>query len=921
MGQLEVAMGVVSKTIQSTHYQDTPRVASGSMRVLLVITGLATGGATNVVLDIASHFKNQSGFDLQLITGPIPPGRNDVTHRAKELGIPTRVLPSLINHVNPIVNLKAVADLRRIMVEGKYDIVHTHSSVAGVVGRLAALSAGIPVIIHHVHGWGFHDGMPGWTRKLYLTLERFCAKFTDRIVTVSEPDIKKGLMQGIGTEGKFTLINNGIDLEKFRQDIDVQQVRAELGLDPESKLVGMVGRLDEQKNPLDLIKAAALVTKSYPKVQFLIVGDGSLRPECERLINELNLKDRFFLLGFRNDVPRILPILTITAMSSLWEGLPLAFLESMSAGKPIVANDIDGASDVVVNGETGFLVAPHQPQAMAERILTLLNDETLCNKMGYVAQQRSDHYSLPKMFGKIESLYKELHSAGQLGMTPLRRFLGWIAGRGFEITSVGSDKPKLGLLDRISARYNRFQSPLSERRLLLGLGDAVSMLVAQILTIWLASQSIYLGLNIALDQLATWYLLPPILAIWLAVAWLNDLYHVPSSYVKSRTARRIIQTTALSMLIYAGMFYLLPDVLPLYYYLGLTLLMVPLVASWRVFYTAVFKRDAFRQRVLLLGNGSRAKATVRDIQKRGWSSYQTYQVVGYALENEPKTKNKSGELQFLGSSRELLSVIEKHKIHEIVVTTNGRLKNKLFESLIECQAKGVRVSWMPEFYERLYQKVPVEHLDRSWALYMIQNRPVFNRIALGIKRLLDLILLLFALPIFLIIFIPVALAIKLESPGPVFYRQVRCGRAGDLFMIYKFRTMVTHAEHDGKARWASKGDPRITRVGQFLRKARLDELPQLFNVLRGEMSIIGPRPERPEFVEQLEEAIPFYRMRHLVKPGLTGWAQINYDYGNTVDDALVKLQYDFYYVRYWSIWLDLYILFRTVGVVLLLKGM
>jgi lipopolysaccharide/colanic/teichoic acid biosynthesis glycosyltransferase len=140
-------------------------------------------------------------------------------------------------------------------------------------------------------------------------------------------------------------------------------------------------------------------------------------------------------------------------------------------------------------------------------------------------------------------------------------------------------------------------------------------------------------------------------------------------------------------------------------------------------------------------------------------------------------------------------------------------------------------------------------------------------------------------------------------------------------MIYKFRTMVAHAENDGKARWASKGDPRITRVGQFLRKARLDELPQLFNVFRGEMSIIGPRPERPEFVEQLEEVIPFYRMRHLVKPGLTGWAQINYDYGNTVDDALVKLQYDFYYVRYWSIWLDLYILFRTVGVVLLLKGM
>ena len=263
-------MEIVSKAIQSPNYKDTPLVTSRNIRVLLVITGLATGGATNVVLDIARHFKDQPGFDLQLLTGPIPPGRNDVTHLAEELGIPTRVIPSLINHINPIANLKAVADLRHVMAQGKYDIVHTHSSVAGIVGRLAALAAGIPVIIHHVHGWGLHDGMPGWTRKLYLSLERFCAKFSDRIITVSEPDIQKGLAQGIGSKDKFTLIYNGIDLEKFRQDVDDQQVRMELGLDPECKLVGMIGRLDEQKNPLDLIRAAAIVAKSYSKFLFTL---------------------------------------------------------------------------------------------------------------------------------------------------------------------------------------------------------------------------------------------------------------------------------------------------------------------------------------------------------------------------------------------------------------------------------------------------------------------------------------------------------------------------------------------------------------------------------------------------------------------------------------------------------------------------
>jgi lipopolysaccharide/colanic/teichoic acid biosynthesis glycosyltransferase len=166
----------------------------------------------------------------------------------------------------------------------------------------------------------------------------------------------------------------------------------------------------------------------------------------------------------------------------------------------------------------------------------------------------------------------------------------------------------------------------------------------------------------------------------------------------------------------------------------------------------------------------------------------------------------------------------------------------------------------------------------------------------------------------------VALAIRLDSPGPIFYLQIRCGRAGRLFSIFKFRTMSIDAEQDGQARWATKGDQRITRVGRFLRQTRLDELPQLLNVLRGEMSIVGPRPERPEFVEMLQEEVPFYRTRLMVKPGLTGWAQIHYDYGNSVEDALIKLQYDFYYLRYWSVWLDLYIIFRTLGVVFRFRG-
>ena len=245
-------------------------------------------------------------------------------------------------------------------------------------------------------------------RTLYLILERICALFTDRLIAVSAPTIQKGLHYRICKEDKFTLIYNGINLEKFRQPVDQQKVRLELGMEPEDKIVGMIARLDMQKNPLDFIRAAAIVVKKYPKVQFLIVGDGSLRSECESLIQELDLQGRFFLLGYRDDVYKILPILTFTVLSSLWEGLPVVFQEAMSAGKPIIANDVDGARDVVIDGETGYLVTPHQPQEMAERMLYLLNNDVVCYEMGLRACKYSERFSSEQMVENIELLYREL---------------------------------------------------------------------------------------------------------------------------------------------------------------------------------------------------------------------------------------------------------------------------------------------------------------------------------------------------------------------------------------------------------------------------------------------------------------------------------------------------------------------------------
>ena len=378
------------------------------IRVLLVATRLTIGGELNVILDIANYLNSHPHFEVHLAAGPVPPQEVDLTYLANERGIPFVKIPSMVTYISPWHILRSSAELYAHMRREKYDVVHTNNAFAGAAGRLAAGLARVPVIIHHVHGWGLQNDMSKLARMIYVASERFCASFSSRLIAVSKPNIEKGLVNNICKEDKFALIYNGIDLKNFQQQVDRRAVCSDLGLDPECKIIGMIGRLDKQKNPLDFVRAAAMVVEKYPKAQFIVAGDGILRPECESLIKELNLTEKFFLLGYRNDINRIYPILALTALSSLWEGLPVVFQESMIAGKPIVANDVDGARDVIINGETGYLVTPHQPQEMADRILTLLNDEKLCDQMGVTAKGHAQQYSSENMIKKIVSLYIEL---------------------------------------------------------------------------------------------------------------------------------------------------------------------------------------------------------------------------------------------------------------------------------------------------------------------------------------------------------------------------------------------------------------------------------------------------------------------------------------------------------------------------------
>jgi sugar transferase (PEP-CTERM system associated) len=320
-------------------------------------------------------------------------------------------------------------------------------------------------------------------------------------------------------------------------------------------------------------------------------------------------------------------------------------------------------------------------------------------------------------------------------------------------------------------------------------------------------------------------------------------------------------------------------------------------------------------RVMVLGTGRDAQSVADALNEIGSAS--AWFVGFYPLPSEEENVVRADRV--LPASEALQTSVARYRVNEVIVALRERRGGVLpLGELLACRLAGVRVTELSSFFERSRGEFPIESLKASHLIFGEGFRQ--DRVRTSLKRVFDvlasLVLLVLAAPVMLI----TAIAIKLETPGPVIYRQQRVGRGGQIFKVIKFRSMYADAEDDGLPRWAMPGDNRITRVGRTIRYMRIDELPQLFNVLTGVMSLVGPRPERPYFVEQLSGQIPFYGLRHSVKPGVTGWAQVRYSYGATVEDSVRKLQFDLYYVKNHSLVLDLVILVETIGVVLLGKG-
>ncbi len=381
------------------------------VRVLHLITRLIVGGAQeNTIASVARVDPDR--FDSRLWIGPQTGSEGSLLEDARRRGLLVRVLPNLVREIAPLRDLRAGLQLIALLRRERFDIVHTHSSKAGILGRFAAHVARVPHVVHTVHGWGFHDHMSHHLKRFYVVLERMLEPWTSRLVSVSNTTTMVGLEEGIGEESSYALIRSGIPLERFHPDAERgRRVRAELGIGADELVVGSVGRLSEQKNPRDFVRMAAALSSGRSGLRFLYVGDGPLRKEVERQAADLGLGDAVLMPGIRGDVPDVLRAMDVFVLTSLWEGLPRVVLQALATGLPVVAYDTAGIQEAVTEGVNGHLVAPGDVERMAGRLGPLVDDASLRAEMGERASSGFDRsFSEDAMIRDLETLYGSLDS-------------------------------------------------------------------------------------------------------------------------------------------------------------------------------------------------------------------------------------------------------------------------------------------------------------------------------------------------------------------------------------------------------------------------------------------------------------------------------------------------------------------------------
>lgn len=445
------------------------------------------------------------------------------------------------------------------------------------------------------------------------------------------------------------------------------------------------------------------------------------------------------------------------------------------------------------------------------------------------------------------------------------------------------------------------------KKIVLLLGDIILLYASLALTLWIRYRHIDQELwntHLALFSI--------IFAIWLMVFFINGLYEIQKLQQGFRFYGHLVQNLFINALLSVLFFYLVSgsytDLKPQTILIILLAIFTVLFLIWRKVFFKLLSSQRLGSNLAIIGINEDALLLAEEIITKPHLGYKLSLIIN------PDSSPIPEKFQVTAISRDISDLknqLIKYEINTVVTISNLKYGPEVARHLFESIDLKIQYFSLTDFYEKITGKIPVTALERDWFLQNITQKN--NQLLALAKRVIDILFVIFFGLIALIFILPwLTLLIKLGSKGPLIYTQQRVGLNGRLFTVYKFRSMTQNAEANG-AVWAQKNDSRVTKIGGFMRKTRLDELPQFINILKGNMSFVGPRPERPEFVTQLKEAIPFYNERHLVKPGLSGWAQINFPYGASVEEAKEKLQYDLFYIKNQSIALDLSIILKTIN--------
>ena len=453
---------------------------------------------------------------------------------------------------------------------------------------------------------------------------------------------------------------------------------------------------------------------------------------------------------------------------------------------------------------------------------------------------------------------------------------------------------------------------VSERKILLRIVDLIVVFLG-VYFLSLFFEFEYLSIN--KENIVALVLLGVYITIF---GTIFELYDLQKASKFDTTFRNVVITTSIVVL-----FYLLTPILSpylpeerlqiVYFYLTI----IVFILLWRAIYINLIESPRFYKRILLVGEVSNIDGLVKALG----ASNPNYKIVGF-INSEVST---SESVKFKGleefDSKDFLEIIEKERISEVLVASfnSEAIIVEVYHDLMLLLERGFKIRDYTQVYEELLLRVPIQFVGKDFYKYFPFSRSNENKLYIFFQRGFDVIVAILGLMFGLIILPLISVGNLIGNKGPLFYSQERVGRNSKAFRILKLRTMIVNAEKDG-VKWAKKDDIRITAFGKFLRRSRLDEIPQFYNVIKGEMSVIGPRPERPFFVNELSRIIPFYETRHIIKPGLTGWAQVNTRYGSSIDDSLTKLQYDLYYIKHRSIFLDFSISIKTMSTILYYRG-